>query len=203
MCGGDPWLELAMSRPKSLREAEALVERCMTDLGIRYPETLSAIIDLSEEYRTSGNLDSAQHILEEAISDYGPWDGEHDYPIERALLQLGAVLANQGQNLAAKAIQEEVLASWRYDFGRGDQETILAMNLLVETLTELGEFAQALSLGLEALEATQTLTGAESDESAGQLSSIALVHRKMRDRQSAYVVDEEPVEILDQAGLGP
>jgi hypothetical protein len=168
-----------LSKPKSVREAEVLVERCMADLGIRYPETLSAIIDLSEEYRTSGNPELAQCILEKAILQYGNWDGDRDYPIERVALQLSTILVDQGLNLAAKVIQEEVLAAWKHDFGRGDWETILAMNLLVETLTELGELAPALNLRLEALDATQLLTGSESEESAKQMSGVELLRRKM------------------------
>ena len=146
-------------------------------LGKDKKETLTAAVNLSNVYKSMGEIQVAEDLLLEALSSARSEHGEMSSLTATVLNNLGVLLKKDSKRMStAKEYYQEALRIRSYTLGNQHPDTIVSMNNLAELHIAMGQEKEALELQEKILE----LVGAKREEEEGEERANAEIMRKVR-----------------------
>lgn len=145
-------------------------------LGKDKKETLTAAVNLSNVYKSTGDLKIAEDLLVEALESARTVHGEMSSLTATILNNLGVLLKRDSSRLLkAKEYYEDALRIRSYTLGNEHPDTIISMNNLAELHLAMGNEKEALALQEKILE----LMEAKREEEEGEERANAEVMRRI------------------------
>ena len=145
-------------------------------LGKDKKETLTAAVNLSNVYKSTGDLKIAEDLLFEALESARNVHGEMSSLTATILNNLGVLLKRDSSRLLkAKEFYEDALRIRSYTLGNQHPDTIISMNNLAELHLAMGNEKEALALQEKILE----LMEAKREEEEGEERANAEVMRRI------------------------
>lgn len=145
-------------------------------LGKDKKETLTAAVNLSNVYKSTGDLKIAEDLLVEALESARTVHGEMSSLTATILNNLGVLIKRDSSRLLkAKEYYEDALRIRSYTLGNQHPDTIISMNNLAELHLAMGNEKEALALQEKILE----LMEAKREEEEGEERANAEVMRRI------------------------
>ena len=145
-------------------------------LGKDKKETLTAAVNLSNVYKSTGDLKIAEDLLVEALESARTVHGEMSSLTATILNNLGVLIKRDSSRLLkAKEFYEDALRIRSYTLGNQHPDTIISMNNLAELHLAMGNEKEALALQEKILE----LMEAKREEEEGEERANAEVMRRI------------------------
>ena len=119
--------------------------------------------------------------------------GDHPATLN-SMNNLAETLRSQGDLAAARALQEQVLATRRRLLGPDHSSTLTSMNNLSETLRNQGDLASACVLQEQVLEASRRVLGADHPNTLTSMGNLAGTLWNQGDLVGARILEEQVLE---------
>jgi tetratricopeptide (TPR) repeat protein len=174
-------------------------------LGDEHPDTIRAMSNLANTFRSQGQLKEAAAMRKEVLEKRRRILGDEYPDTITAMNNLANTLRSQGRLNEAAAMRREVLEKRQRILGDEHPDTTRAMNNLANTLSSQGQLNEAAAMRKEVLEKRQRILGDEHPDttralnnlantlsSQGQLNEAAAMRKEVLEKRQRILGDEHP-----------
>jgi len=177
------------------RQALALSEQAQ---GLNHPDTLGALLDLSEALRDNGEPSEALQTAQRAVDS----DSSDPATTARALYVLGEAYRAKGKCSDGIAPAQQAHTAREKILGKEHPDTAASLHSLAELYSCSGDYPKALPLAQRALDIREKTLGKDDPAVGESLNDLGLLYFSLRDDEKAGSLYQRAL-ILREKVLGP
>jgi serine/threonine protein kinase/tetratricopeptide (TPR) repeat protein len=188
--------------PLRVQQHERALALRQATLGMKHPDTLASMSNLSEASLTVGKLDRALPLAEEAFKQQKDTLGPKHIETLISMLRLADAYAKAGKVDQALRLAEESFELRKATLGPNHIRTLAAMSHLAAMYRDAGRLDRAVPLAEEVFRLRKALLGPEDYYTLVAMNNLAETYGLAGKLDQALALGEEALE-LRKAALGP
>jgi tetratricopeptide (TPR) repeat protein len=182
--------------------AQQLVQLDQQELGNEDSETATALNNLAELYRLSGDYTKAEPLCSEALRIRRKVLGNEALDTAQSLNQLGQIYQADDNYAKAQPLFSQALQIRQDYLGPEDPDTVQTLSNLALLYQATGDFAKAEALLIQALQIREKVLGLDNPDTATSLNNLALLYWSLGDYKKAEPLYQQSLQIFQKV-LGP